>query len=366
MKTDLISIIIPVYNRPTLVAEAIDSVLAQTNPNWELIVVDDGSKDNTWEVLESYAVKDERIRIFKRDREPKGAPVCRNIGMENSTGKYLIFLDSDDLLAPWAIVNRLKYVCGSGDFDMLIFNGLEFDNSNIYLRKERAIFGVRNLLDYHINYQAAWQTTCALWNKSFFKKTGGWHEYSQSSQDSVLHLIALYNGAIVKWGDEIPDLFIRVEKGFEKISNKNSIEKIKSRINTLLYVKSKLKAEDFSVYSYFFVLDLINRLEYLDNKSLLVAIRKEIPEIESFGHTRRLAFYFKLYTYSRSIRLLHGLVYRLRYFITKLPRLKNIRENSFIKDEIFDRLIERAKDYPSIQNKVKVLRNDSLSIGDCS
>ncbi|MDP1069351.1 glycosyltransferase family 2 protein, partial [Klebsiella pneumoniae] len=62
----IVSIIIPVYNRPVLVAEAIESVLAQSNPNWELIVVDDGSTDHTWEVLESYAAKDERIRVFKR------------------------------------------------------------------------------------------------------------------------------------------------------------------------------------------------------------------------------------------------------------------------------------------------------------
>src|SRR5690554_5694001 len=101
-----ISIIIPVFNRQKLIKETLDSVLAQIYENWECIVVDDGSTDETWEVLEQYAKKDARIKIHKRHRDPKGAPTCRNIGMELSEGEYLIFLDSDDLLAKWALQHR--------------------------------------------------------------------------------------------------------------------------------------------------------------------------------------------------------------------------------------------------------------------
>lgn len=74
-----ISIVIPVYNRPALVAECLDSVIAQTYHNWECVVVDDCSTDNTMDVLQSYSSKDERIRVCKRDREPKGATGTANL-----------------------------------------------------------------------------------------------------------------------------------------------------------------------------------------------------------------------------------------------------------------------------------------------
>jgi glycosyltransferase involved in cell wall biosynthesis len=97
----MISFIIPMYNRANLVGETLDSVLAQTYQDWECIVVDDGSTDNSLEIVQEYCNRDQRIRIMSRPIErEKGAPTCRNIGVENTTGEYVYFLDSDDLLSP--------------------------------------------------------------------------------------------------------------------------------------------------------------------------------------------------------------------------------------------------------------------------
>lgn len=95
----LVSIIIPAYNRADLIGETLDSVLAQTYPHWECIVVDDHSTDNTWEIVEGYCQRDSRIKLFRRPEDrPKGANACRNYGVELSSGEYLNFLDSDDLI----------------------------------------------------------------------------------------------------------------------------------------------------------------------------------------------------------------------------------------------------------------------------
>jgi glycosyltransferase involved in cell wall biosynthesis len=89
------------YNRADLVGETLDSVLAQTYQDWECIVVDDGSTDNSLQVVQEYCNRDQRIRLMSRPVErEKGAPTCRNIGVENTTGEYVYFLDSDDLLSP--------------------------------------------------------------------------------------------------------------------------------------------------------------------------------------------------------------------------------------------------------------------------
>ena len=90
----MFSIIIPVYNGAKFIDNAIESVLSQTNSDWELIVVNDGSKDATMSVLEKYAGND-KIRII--NKENAGVSVARNTGFEASTGEYIAFLDADDV-----------------------------------------------------------------------------------------------------------------------------------------------------------------------------------------------------------------------------------------------------------------------------
>lgn len=95
--TGLISIILPVFNREKTVARAIDSVLYQTDTQWELIIVDDCSTDGTYKKLISY--KDNRIRILKATKN-SGAAAARNLGISASQGAFITFLDSDDHYEP--------------------------------------------------------------------------------------------------------------------------------------------------------------------------------------------------------------------------------------------------------------------------
>jgi glycosyltransferase involved in cell wall biosynthesis len=95
----LVSIIIPAFNRADIIAETIESVIEQTYKNWECIIVDDGSSDYTVQLVADYGKKDYRIKILSRPSvRKKGANICRNIGLENATGDYIIFFDSDDIM----------------------------------------------------------------------------------------------------------------------------------------------------------------------------------------------------------------------------------------------------------------------------
>ena len=93
---DTLSIIIPVYNLAPFIKRCLDSVIAQTYTELEIIVVNDGSKDNSLEILEEYALKDARIRVI--DKENGGVTSCRRIGLEQAQGEYVFFLDGDDWL----------------------------------------------------------------------------------------------------------------------------------------------------------------------------------------------------------------------------------------------------------------------------
>ena len=99
---DLVSVIIPCYNQARFLSEAIESVLNQTYPHYEIIVVDDGSTDNTAKVAASY----ERVRGLSQKNH--GLAAARNAGLEASKGSYVIFLDADDRLLPNAMEDGIK------------------------------------------------------------------------------------------------------------------------------------------------------------------------------------------------------------------------------------------------------------------
>lgn len=95
---DKVSIVVPVYNKQWCLARCIDSVLAQTYPDFSLILVDDGSKDESLALCRQYALQDPRIRVIAQ--ENGGVSAARNAGIDASTGEYLLFLDADDWWEP--------------------------------------------------------------------------------------------------------------------------------------------------------------------------------------------------------------------------------------------------------------------------
>jgi len=101
--SNLVSIIMPSYNSENFIAQTIESVLAQTYKNWELIISDDCSRDSSIEIIESYAKEDIRIHLITLEKN-SGPAIARNIAIEKAQGKYIAFLDSDDI---W-ISNKLE------------------------------------------------------------------------------------------------------------------------------------------------------------------------------------------------------------------------------------------------------------------
>lgn len=106
MKNVLISIIVPVYKVEDFINTCIESVLNQTYSNWELILVNDGSPDNSPEICDEYAARDQRIKVFNKPNG--GVASARNLGLDNITGEYVTFLDSDDFFHPDYLENLLK------------------------------------------------------------------------------------------------------------------------------------------------------------------------------------------------------------------------------------------------------------------
>lgn len=108
MQSGLVSIITPCYNGEKYISETIESVIAQTYPNWEMIIIDDGSKDNSLKIALEYAQKDNRISVFQQSNG--GSASARNNGIRRSNGQYIALLDADDLWLPDFLENQIAFM----------------------------------------------------------------------------------------------------------------------------------------------------------------------------------------------------------------------------------------------------------------
>lgn len=188
----LVSIIIPVYNSASYVEEAVNSALNQTYQHIEVIVVDDGSSDQSVSLMKR--IEDSRLRVFSQINQ--GACVARNRGIAEAQGEFIKFLDSDDVLYPDAVATQLKQQAGLGenevvfgDFDFInkqgeVFYQNSFDE-NAYLATNQDLWFLKN-----------WEMliTCPLHRRDNLLENKGFDDRLRSGQESFLHLKMSING----------------------------------------------------------------------------------------------------------------------------------------------------------------------------
>lgn len=157
MNNPLISVIVPVYNVEKYLPRCIDSILAQTFTDFELLLIDDGSNDKSGEICEEYAKIDNRIKVFHK--ENGGVSSARNIGLDNAHGKFVSFVDSDDWLEPACLAECLK-IAEIENADIVI--------SDYFVDEKKTIKRMTQCFNGNlINDLFAGNIFGALWNKFF-------------------------------------------------------------------------------------------------------------------------------------------------------------------------------------------------------
>lgn len=205
-----VSIIIPLYNREGLILETLKSLFNQSHDNWEAIIVDDQSSDASFEVVQQEAKKDVRIKALRRESDPKGAPRCRNIGIEKASGEYILFLDSDDLLAPYCLEERLDYFDSHETDDFLVFNSSFFKDAMGDTPVLWNKFSEENDLNRFLRGDTVWCISSAIWKReSILKNELRFIESAKSSQDWEFHVKALHKEMSYSKIDDLPDFFVR-------------------------------------------------------------------------------------------------------------------------------------------------------------
>lgn len=231
---ELISIIIPTYNRAHLIHETLDSVLNQSYGNWECLIIDDFSDDSTLSILQKYKEKDNRFRFYiKSEKDRKGASSSRNIGLKNTRGSYIQFLDSDDLIASNKLEEQLKIVSNNKNNNIITCKWGFFSNE-----KDHEVYAVnpfyRNFdspLEYLQlvgKYGGYFPLHCFLIPTKIIKKAGFWSEDLSLSDDSEFIFRVIINSDKILYSKDTNVLY-RINNP-ESLSTKKDFNKARSLI----------------------------------------------------------------------------------------------------------------------------------------
>lgn len=339
----LISIVIPLFNREHLICYTLKSILLQSYTNWECIIVDDRSIDNAYSVTQSFIKDDARFKLLKNTTDSKGPSICRKIGMDQCQGDFVVFLDSDDLLAPWCLEKRVENI-SSKDIDVLLSNGIQYDFSNTQIGCYTTRFGVQNVLDEFLNFKVVFQTTAPTWKLAFLKKHDIQWDRNLVQWDDVDFAISAFKfNPKFQWGRELPDYFMRREDNHSSLSDSTDIlSKYLTNFQTfekwrfVVSKNSKKFEEDFIRY-------MLDKIEFnLNKKQILQFIRYNNRLLKNYLGSRAV-FYLKLHALTKEVKFLNGLIYRSRFLCTGVSRQIDDRVITTIKynfDDLLDQEFE--------------------------
>lgn len=233
MADSLVSIIIPVFNRAHLISQTLDAVLHQSHKHWECIVVDDGSTDNTINIVKKYCDLDSRFQLHIRPKNyKKGGNICRNLGFNLSKGEYIQWLDSDDLIAENKIKLQVEAFQKSNRISVAICKFGYFTNAKK--------LSVRENIKTYRNYKKGIQLLKAfgkhseyfpphvfLTKRSIIEKSGFWNEDVVINQDGEFFTRILLNTMNIKFVNCA--VYYR-HTSTDNVSLLNSLKKAKSLI----------------------------------------------------------------------------------------------------------------------------------------
>ena len=204
------SVVIPLYNKANFVEKTILSVLKQTYPNYEIIVIDDGSTDGSGELVESMAKKYSCIHYYRQKNQ--GVSVARNNGMQYSNNDYIAFLDADDVWDNKCLETYREMICTYRDYSAFAVAQKQYRLNNVL--SEGKTFIITN----HCKYNFLFQTSCLCFKVSALKKIGLFRPGIQIGEDRDYWL---------RVACKFPFVFCNIELVWHPLETENNLMSIK-------------------------------------------------------------------------------------------------------------------------------------------
>jgi len=276
MNFPLVSIIIPTYNRVHLIKETLDSVAAQTYQNWECIIIDDGSTDDTKIVIEGYVKIDNRFKYYRRpDEKQKGANSCRNYGFELSSGEYINWFDDDDIMLNNFLEEKIKLF--TSEIDLVICSG-EYVDDNLNKIKVIDLKGYSFLFKDYVLWNIHILTPSILFRKSFLNDIELFSLKISRGQETELFSRLFYKLPEEKYLITNIPLFLYRQHVNTKTYQNNSYVKLFKESQAIIAIENfkksiELKDEELIKSYYFNLVDFFYRSleqKHFENCSFIV------------------------------------------------------------------------------------------------
>ena len=363
-KGALISVIIPVYNVEKYLKKCLDSVINQTFRNIEIICINDGSTDNSLQILNEYAEKDSRIKIV--NKQNGGLSSARNAGLDIAEGEYCYFVDSDD----WIELNTLEKMYNiiiSNDVDTVVHNAINIpeDESCEYMANETQVWlktfeKISGVYDVPIDINAKIPTVA--WNKlykmSIIKEFNCRFPVGLINEDELFIWTYMIHCKKYYYLDE--RLYNYLRRSNSIMAKRDNNENILDILDILEEIyKTVEKYKNIEDYREYLTLNYINQVNWLfyriPNKYKKQALRKIMQYYEITSKDNKIKELYNMYKYEK-IRKFLGC---FKQFIQKIFSITNIHEGRFIGQRImlFGIEFKLADKYQMLSNRVSYVED---------
>lgn len=211
-----ISVIVPIYNAEKYLIRCIDSILVQSFANFELLLIDDGSKDSSGQICDEYAKNDSRVRVFHK--ENGGVSSARNFGLDNAVGKYICFIDADD----WVDKEYIECLLPVDGEDMVVCSFVNDTMENFHLselvRDKQNIGKDLHVLIDHMAICAPW---CKIMCRDIIEKNNIRFDVNVSAGEDVLFICDYFSTCLSKMRTISRPLYHYYISNNESLSNRN-------------------------------------------------------------------------------------------------------------------------------------------------
>lgn len=287
-----LSIIVPVYNGENFIEDCIDSIINQTLKDIEILIINDGSKDNTLNIIESIAKSDSRIKIL--NQKNSGVSAARNNGISKSRGKYITFVDADDYIDK-TMYEKMYKKAEEFNSDIVICNVNDVLNGNkkVSLNLNEGIIDIRKLTESEFLSNEYFKLGTAVWHKIFKRNLIKENKikfinYSEvASEDTLFNYEAMLKAKRLYCIEEALYDYKINENSLtkSKSAKENMIKRCMNTVNIMSDFLSKNKIEGENFIDYITYWEFINALSYVDELKvkLLVNSIKEYSKISTFN-----------------------------------------------------------------------------------
>lgn len=287
-----LSIIVPVYNGENFIEDCIDSIINQTLKDIEILIINDGSKDNTLNIIESIAKSDSRIKIL--NQKNSGVSAARNNGISKSRGKYITFVDADDYIDK-TMYEKMYKKAEEFNSDIVICNVNDVLNGNkkVSLNLNEGIIDIRKLTESEFLSNEYFKLGTAVWHKIFKSNLIKENKikfinYSEvASEDTLFNYEAMLKAKRLYCIEEALYDYKINENSLtkSKSAKENMIKRCMNTVNIMSDFLSKNKIEGENFIDYITYWEFINALSYVDELKvkLLVNSIKEYSKISTFN-----------------------------------------------------------------------------------